>query len=169
MPCLRAAAITVSPGRNSTVRPSMANVSGIAASADTGRATAAQHVLLHLIAEVAEQAARHQRRGRPEAAGRADAHRLGELVVAGRGLLAGDRALREARRLIQQLPQAHGADPAGVALAAALALEEAQAVAGKPHDAVAFVEDDDAAGAQERPLAERRRVVQRYVEGGRRQ
>src|SRR3990170_1279866 len=109
----------------------MTNVSDIVAPTDARRAAPALHVLLRLIAEVAEQAAHHQRRGRPEAAGRPEAHRLAELVVADRRVFSRWRPFRRARRLVQQLPQAHGSDPAGVALATALGLEEAQAVAGE--------------------------------------
>src|SRR3990172_4487565 len=165
-PARRAALKTLSPGRNSTGLPLRTNVSAIAASADARGAAPVQHVLLHLVAEVAEEAAHQQPGGGPEAAGGAQAQRLRDLVVAGGRLLTGQRTLRGAHRLVQHLPQADGSDPAGVALAAALALEEAHAVAGEPHSAVAVVEDDDASGAQVDALAGRRGVVQRQIEGG---
>src|SRR3990172_6034626 len=84
-PARRAALKTLSPGSNPTCLPLRTNVSAIAASADARGAAPVQHVLLHLVAEVAEEAAHQQPGGGPEAAGGAQAQRLRDLVVAGGG------------------------------------------------------------------------------------
>ena len=128
--------------------------------ADRGAAAVVDDVLDELAPEVLERGEHRVGRGLAEPAEGAALHHEGEPL---QPVEVGELGLAPADG-VEDLDEVAGADAAGHALAARLGLREAEEVAGRVDDAGVLVEDDEAAGADDRAGGRQVLVVERGVE-----